>query len=73
MWACKVIERENVPSAIVPGEVVEAAGEGILVGTGDGLLLLTTIQPAGKKAMPAAEFLKGAKLSAGTQFGGGIS
>ncbi|MBW7474163.1 methionyl-tRNA formyltransferase [Paenibacillus oenotherae] len=71
IWACKVIDRKAEAAAIKPGTVIEAAGEGILVGTGDGLLLLTTIQPAGKKAMPAAEFLKGAKLPAGTQFGGG--
>jgi methionyl-tRNA formyltransferase len=40
------------------------------VQTGDGKLLLTEIQPAGKRAMSAAEWLKGARLEAGTLFGG---
>lgn len=53
-----------------PGTVIEAGSDGIVVQTGDGKLLLTEIQPAGKRAMSAAEWLKGARLEAGTLFGG---
>lgn len=73
LWACQIIEAKNDGAEVQPGTVYEVSSEGILVGTGAGLLLLTTVQPAGKKAMPAAEFIKGAKLSAGSQFGGGQS
>nr|WP_268794617.1 hypothetical protein [Paenibacillus sp. IHB B 3415] len=37
--------------------------------TGDGILLLTTVQPAGKKAMSAADFSRGASLKPGTVLG----
>ncbi|CAH1207287.1 Methionyl-tRNA formyltransferase [Paenibacillus plantiphilus] len=73
LWACQIIEAKKDGADVQPGTVIDASSEGILVGTGDGLLLLTTVQPAGKRAMPAAEFLKGAKLAAGSQFGGGQS
>ena len=52
-----------------PGEVVAAGAGGILVGTGQGVLALTEIQPSGKRAMPAAEWLKGARLEPGTVLG----
>ena len=48
-----------------PGTVLEAAGAGPLVATGPGALRLTRVQPAGKKAMPGADFLRGHKLAAG--------
>jgi methionyl-tRNA formyltransferase len=41
-----------------PGRVISTA-EGIAVGTGDGLYILKEIQLAGRKAMPAEEFVKG--------------
>ena len=48
-----------------PGTILEAAGEGPLVATGDGALRLTRVQPAGKKAMAGAAFLCGHRLRAG--------
>ena len=35
-----------------PGEVIEAAGDRLLVGTGEGLLRVEQLQPAGKKSLP---------------------
>ncbi|WP_219837728.1 methionyl-tRNA formyltransferase [Paenibacillus sp. R14(2021)] len=69
VWGCTP-SKDNSYSA-APGEVVAASDEGIVVQTGTGTLLLTVIQPAGKKAMNAAEWLKGARLAPGTVFGGG--
>jgi methionyl-tRNA formyltransferase len=39
------------------------------VRTGDGSIVLTDVQPAGKKVMPASEFAKGARLAPGTVLG----
>lgn len=41
----------------------------LLVATGDGVLEVMQIQPSGKRAMAAAEFLRGHPLPAGSRFG----
>jgi methionyl-tRNA formyltransferase len=51
-----------------PGVVVEASADGVLVGTGDGLVVLSTLQAAGGKRLPAREFVAGRTLS-GVQLG----
>lgn len=52
-----------------PGQVVQTGGNGIVVKTGGGLLSLTELQPAGKRLMSAAEFLRGYPLQPGTRLG----
>jgi methionyl-tRNA formyltransferase len=54
----------------VPGTVQQISSNGIEVTTGNGSLWLTEVQPAGKKAMSAAEFSRGSALTRGTIFGG---
>jgi methionyl-tRNA formyltransferase len=49
--------------------VLESGAHGIRVRTGDGSIVLTDVQPAGKKVMPASEFAKGARLAPGTVLG----
>ena len=51
-----------------PGVVVEAAAGRLVVATGAGALRLTQVQLAGKRAMPAAEFLNAHSL-AGARLG----
>lgn len=51
-----------------PGEVLRADRHGILVGTGDGALLLRDVQLEGKRRMSAREFLQGHAVTAGTRF-----
>lgn len=51
-----------------PGTVLGFTGQGIEVQTGDGSVILTKVQPAGKKAMEAAEFLRGGVLKKGEVF-----
>jgi methionyl-tRNA formyltransferase len=52
-----------------PGTVLQICEDGIEVLTGMGTLWLTEIQPAGKKAMDAAQFRLGASMQAGTILG----
>jgi methionyl-tRNA formyltransferase len=47
-----------VSTAASPGTVTATSAAGIEVATGDGALLLTRVQAAGRKAMSAADFLK---------------
>jgi methionyl-tRNA formyltransferase len=48
-----------------PGTVVAVAEEGILVACGAGRLRLTRVQPPGKRAMPASDFLRGYDIEVG--------
>ncbi|HEX7631799.1 MAG TPA: methionyl-tRNA formyltransferase, partial [Lacunisphaera sp.] len=50
-----------------PGEVVGADAEGLLVGTGQGILRLRKMQRPGGKMLPAAEFLRGWPVAVGTR------
>ena len=53
-------------SGEVPGTVLSLNERGVLVKTGDGVILLTSVQPAGKKAMSASDFARGGSMKPGT-------
>jgi len=61
--------RSLMTHAVAPGSVIRAGDEGIEVACGDGTVLsLLTIQQAGRKALPATDFLKSHDLH-GVQLG----
>lgn len=45
-----------------PGKILEISRSGILVGCGEGALRIIELQRAGGRRMPAAEFLRGARI-----------
>lgn len=51
-----------------PGTILSASNEGIDVATGDGVLILKEIQPAGKKRMTVDTYLRGHTLAKGMRF-----
>ena len=51
------------------GEVLSVDASGILVGTGEGAVLLQTVQPAGKARMSAYDFANGYGVKAGQSLG----
>jgi methionyl-tRNA formyltransferase len=51
-----------------PGTVIEAAGDRLIVATGDGMLRLISVQPEGKRALSARDFLAGHPLPDRTRF-----
>ena len=63
----RFIVREATPSedthGAEPGTLADDA-----VATGDGLILLRTVQPAGRSALDAQDWLHGARLPPGTRF-----
>lgn len=72
VWQCAVpSDAAPKTDAPVPGTVIAADKNGIHVQTGAGVLVLQEIQPAGKRTMNAAEWLKGARLEKGTLLGDG--
>lgn len=70
VWSClKPDAAEAAPAGVTPGTVLEAGERGIAVATGDGVLRIVELQPAGKKAMSAAELIRGGQLAPGTVLG----
>ncbi|WP_040948592.1 methionyl-tRNA formyltransferase [Gorillibacterium massiliense] len=75
VWACAKPDSASADHADAvfngkqPGTVLKAGTEGITVRTGDGSITLTEVQPAGKKAMSAAEFSRGKGMEPGTVLG----
>ncbi|WP_281887789.1 methionyl-tRNA formyltransferase [Paenibacillus sp. YYML68] len=71
VWTCAKPDGPGGRSVdgVVPGTVLEAGAQGIVVATGDGVLRITELQPAGKKAMDAATFARGGQLAPGTVLG----
>jgi len=54
-----------------PGTVVLADGKQLHVATGEGVLAITHLKPAGKRVMEVAEFLRGHRIEPGTQLTSG--
>lgn len=65
-----VISPESQDSAAVAGTIVDASNR-LLVASGGGVLEILELQPAGKRSMSAADFLRGNRVSAGDRFGPG--
>ena len=62
LWTASVVYEER---EAVPGEIVGIRKEGILVKTGEGLLLIRELQLEGKKRMDTAAFLRGYTVDKG--------
>jgi methionyl-tRNA formyltransferase len=62
---------DEVATIEAPGTVIDASGDGIRVATGSGeRLALIELQPEGRRAMVARDFLSGHTIRAGAQFTG---
>lgn len=64
----KIWRAQIAPGQAQPGLVVENH-DGVAVGTGEGLLRLEMVQPAGKRAMDVQSFLNGASGFIGSRLG----
>lgn len=58
---------DTMPGTARAGEVVGADGEGLLVGTAQGLVRLLRLQRPGGRMLSASEFLRGLPILAGTK------
>jgi len=57
----------RVASSPTPGTILNTAGQ-LLIATGDGALEIVELQPAGRRSMSAAEFLRGYRATSGERF-----
>ena len=65
----KVWSAQAVAGSGLPGEVLRAEADHLVVACSGGALALQEVQPAGSKRMTAAAFLAGRSLLPGTRFG----
>lgn len=64
------VRRSGVKTAANPGSVIEVIkNQGILLATGNEQILITKVQPAGKKVMTGYDFNLGARIVNGEKFG----
>lgn len=66
--ACEALEGEGE----VPGTVIGADALGLYVATGEGVLLLKSLQRPGRPMVPAADFLRGFPIEKGTVLESGV-
>ncbi|ANS74995.1 methionyl-tRNA formyltransferase [Paenibacillus yonginensis] len=65
IWELSVLKENGGGSGQTPGTVLSLSDKGIEVQAGSGVVLLTRVQPAGKKAMAASEFVRGGQMKQG--------
>ena len=58
----------SVSDSRAPGTILDASTR-LLIATGDAALEILELQPAGKRSMPAAEFLRGNRVTVSDRFG----
>jgi methionyl-tRNA formyltransferase len=61
----------DAPSSLLPGQL-QASRKQLVVGTGTVPVAISTVAPAGKKPMRAADWARGAHLTAGSTFDGDL-
>lgn len=64
---CSVVPNSN-SNNYKPGQVVEITKTGMVVATGNGLILITKVQQSGSKEMNATDFVRGQRLEPGYVF-----
>ncbi|MFM9330208.1 methionyl-tRNA formyltransferase [Paenibacillus mesotrionivorans] len=70
LWAARIPEAAQAGGTpALPGTVLAVEDQGILVMAQDGPVLLTEVQPAGKKAMPVSQFRMGSAMKPGDVLG----
>jgi len=62
------LQETLLPNSLKTAGEIELAEGRFLVRTGDSVVEVTEVTPAGKKRMPAADFARGARLTAGSKF-----
>jgi methionyl-tRNA formyltransferase len=65
VWRARPVEGRGQP-----GEILAAGKDGIVVACGEGAILISELQKAGGKRLPAMQFLAGNPLAVGSRFDG---
>ncbi|WP_172250085.1 methionyl-tRNA formyltransferase [Saccharibacillus deserti] len=69
VWEIERPEENGPEAGAAPGTVLDINHKAIVVACGGGAVRLTKVQPAGKKAMPVSDFVRGTAMQAGAVLG----
>ena len=69
LFGARTTERAGDEGGTATGEVVAVDADGMLVACGDGAVQVADVQPAGKRRMPVAEWVRGRGVRVGDRFG----
>lgn len=69
VWRAKIPASPCASTPAEPGVVLDVTPAGIAVHTVDGCVLLTEVQPAGKKRMSVEDYIRGASIRIGDRLG----
>ena len=67
IWKAQALDRST--AAVLPGTIMDATKEGLIVATGSGRLRIMEFQPANSRRMSAAQYLAGHTLAPGMRLG----
>lgn len=67
VWKASVLDRSV--ATVLPGTIVDATKEGVVVATGDGVLRIMEFQPANSRRMSVAQYLTGHILAPSLRLG----
>ena len=59
----------SMEEAVEPGQIIQIVGNSLLVQTGEGILEILEVQPAGKRSMSARDFFNGRHGRVGERLG----
>ncbi len=65
IWSARALPEKT---GVTPGKILFLRSEGVGVATGEGILLLQEVQPAGGKKMPAVDWARGQRIQTGEGF-----
>lgn len=65
----KIYDSITVENPVLAPGVAQPTDEGLLIGTGDGAVLVTELQTEGKKRLLATDWLRGQPIESGTKLG----
>jgi methionyl-tRNA formyltransferase len=68
-WSSLLLPDESFNSTDEPGTIAAVERDRIVVTTGSGWLAITELQPDGRPAMTAADFINGYQVRSGARFG----
>ena len=66
---CRVSAVDRPAGAAIPGTIIQASKDALVVATGGGLLAITELQPASSRRMTVSQYLAGHPLSPGLILG----